>query len=278
MKAVKRFKGLLDKKRPDALAGALGKGVRTFHPSAQGGDATSEPGLQRSRSADIDDRRNVEQALATEGVHHDSRHTATSASRGPSRIDSSVTILDTPYQAPPDKTTQHHRGHKLHEDQVPLTSPPESYSESSGEKGHAHDPMDHEPLFLGIGTGGDEHLEHTPHEIIAESPTAAEFSIYDTAYQEEVERIRALQGNNATVYLTRRVDSKKEYKADENMVDAPHQSEIRGGPHKGFKGLLDRAREKQSETPKKNTVSGNSQTFAELTANAIENTKAMEKI
>jgi [calcium/calmodulin-dependent protein kinase] kinase len=270
MKAVKKFKGLVEKKRPEAFAGTLGKGVRTLHPSSSSGDAIFEPGL------DVDDRRNVEQALAIEGVHHDTRPTASSKSRAPIRVDSSVTMIDMPHQTSPERASHHHRGHKLHNDQEPQINPPELHSESSGEKGHAHDPMDERPLFLGIGGGGDESLELPPDEIVAESPTAAEFSIYDTAYQEEVERIRAAQGHSATVYLTRRVDSKTAHKADENMIDEPKQSEIEGRPHEGFKGLLDRAREKQSERAK-DTVGGSSQTFSEITAKALESTKAMGK-
>jgi [calcium/calmodulin-dependent protein kinase] kinase len=253
MKAVQKFMSLLDKKRPAALSGVLGKGIRTLHPLSI--DGHSEPTLHKSKSSDLDDRRIVEAALAAEGVHRDMT----------SRIDDSM-IVDEPQEE-----HAHHKGHKLSEDELP---PPHAVlrSESSGEKGHAHDPLDEEPLFLGIGTGGgDESLDVPQEEIVAESPTAAEFSIYELAYQKEVERIRAAQGYTATVYLTRRVDGKKEYKADENMIDAPNAAQVEGSmPHKGFKGLLDEAREKSSQPEVKNAGSK----FSDIAAKAIENTRA----
>src|SRR4051812_43101850 len=95
MKAVKKFKSLIEKKRPEAFAGTLGKGVRTLHMSSSG-DGTIEPtSLHRSKSVDIDDRRNVEQALASEGVHHDAEH-AVSKAPGLSRLDLSVVMVDEP--------------------------------------------------------------------------------------------------------------------------------------------------------------------------------------
>jgi [calcium/calmodulin-dependent protein kinase] kinase len=129
-----------------------------------------------------------------------------------------------------------------------VASPPPR-TQSAGEKGHAHDPMDHELLWLGIGPGLEQ---STPPETptCAESPTAAEFNIYDTAYQLEVERIREAKGRKATVYLTRRVDGKKEYQEDAYMVDAPKEHEIEGAPHKGFKSVLDAAREKERSVRK----------------------------
>lgn len=273
MKAVKKFKRLIERKRPEAFAGTLGKGLRTLH-SSFGDDATSEPVLHRSRSVDMDDRHNVEQALAAEGVHHDVTPVASNP-MGSTRMDSSVTMID---KVGEEFVTPHHRGHKLHADQLPQIQPAELHSESSGEKGHAHDPLDEQPLFLGIGSGGDDSLTLPQQDIVAESPTAAEFSIYDTAYQEEVERIRVAQGRTTTVYLTRRVDSKKEYKADENMIEAPKQSEIEGRPHEGFKGLLDRAREKQAEQPQGNDkVGGINRTFSEIASEAVANTMAMGK-
>lgn len=274
MKAVQKFKALVDQKRPIALSKTIGKGIRTFH--SPGGDATSEPALHKSRSVDMHDRRMVEAALAAEGVHHDIDAPDTKDSRPliTNRMDSTVTMIHVPHRQ--DSEDQpHHKGKRIHSEDLP--DHPELHSESSGEKGHAHDPLDEEPLFLGIGSGGYDSLDVPPQELVAESPTAAEFNIYDTAYQEEVERIRAAQGHKATVYLTRRVDKKKEYKADENMIDAPKQSEVAGTAYEGFKGLLDRAREKQHEEPAIDKVGGTGQTFSEIATKALENTKAMGK-
>lgn len=275
MKAVQKFKSALERKRPAAFAATLGKGVRILH-SLPDGDTAFEPGLQRSRSVDVDDRRNVEQALTIEGVHHDSER-ATLGFHGPTRLNSSVTMMDIPLQASQDKAHHDYHRHKLHADQAPQIQPSELHSETSGEKGHAHDPLDEQPLFLGIGSGGDDSLEPPTDALVAESPTAAEFSIYDTAYQEEVERIRSAQGHSTTIYLTRRVDSKKEYKTDKNMIDAPIQSEIEGGPHKGFKELLDRAREQQNISESKDALARSGQAFSKIAAKALENTKTMGK-
>lgn len=209
MKAVKKFKALIHKKRPEAFAGTLGKGIRTIHSS--GGVVTSEPALHKSRSVDIHDRRTVEAALAAEGIHHGGRHS--------DPVDPSVTMIDAHSQVVQDQELSHQKGQKASSGEFQDLEHPDWHWESSGDKGHAHDPLAEEHLFLGIGTGGyDDTLEIPQNEIVAESPTAAEFSIYDLAYQQEVERIRASQGHHATVYLTRRVDGKKEYKADENMV------------------------------------------------------------
>ena len=275
MKAVNKFKGLIDRKRPAALSKTLGKGIRTIQ--TPGSDGTSEPALHKSRSLDVHDRRTIETALAAEGVHHDIDAPETNDSR-PSftnKMDSTVTMINaSAHEGSEDK--HHHNAKKA--DLKDLPDRPELHSDSSGEKGHAHDPLDEAPLFLGIGSGGDNSLEVSLQELVAESPTAAEFNIYDTAYQEEVERIRSAQGHKATVYLTRRVDTKKEYKADENMIDAPKQSEVKGRPLEGFKGLLDRAREQHHEGPVGNdTVGGTGRAFSEVAAKALENTKAMGK-
>ena len=273
MKAVQKFRALVDQKRPALLSTALGKGIRTLHPS-ENVDSQSEPTLHKSRSADLDDRRRVETALAAEGVHHDLEPQDANLHRGMgNRMDSSVTMIDAPADS-----EEHHQGHKIGAGEVP--DHPEVHRQESGEKGHAHDPLDEEPHFLGIGTGGNDSLDVSPEDIVAESPTAAEFSIYDTAYQQEVERIRAAQGKTATVYLTRRVDSKKEYKEDANMIDAPNADEVKSSlPHQGFKGLLDKAREKgeEPEAVAKERLGTSSSSFSAIAAKALENTRALGK-
>ncbi|KAF7115039.1 hypothetical protein CNMCM5793_001075 [Aspergillus hiratsukae] len=114
-----------------------------------------------------------------------------------------------------------------------------------GTRGHARDPLEEQFPYLFIGpstyTGSDlgvghetdmdrdpaqpdtllsdEPLETSPAgdaaiPIVSESPGAAEFDIYETAYRQEVGRIRKLtlarQGTLAKVYLTRRVEGKDE--------------------------------------------------------------------
>jgi [calcium/calmodulin-dependent protein kinase] kinase len=242
MKAVTKFKNLIDKKRPAAFDETLGKNVRTLHLTD--GSVTSEPALHKSRSVDLSDRRHVEAALTAEGVHHD---VFPASNRLPStRVDSSVVMIDS-LGTKGQEASPRHRSYISASSEVQELEHSDSRSASSGEKGQAHDPLSEEPLFLGIGTGGDSSLELPQNETVAESPTAAEFNIYDLAYQQEVERIRSEHGHRATVYLNRRVDNMKEYKTDASIVDDPKTSEVKGMPHGGWGQLIDRLREKENE-------------------------------
>ncbi|KAK3940487.1 Pkinase-domain-containing protein [Diplogelasinospora grovesii] len=70
-----------------------------------------------------------------------------------------------------------------------------SVEEGEGEKGHAHDPTDVDPIYLGIGTGDmDDFSRHRPppadQDIVSDSPTAVDFNIYDRAFEDELERIK----------------------------------------------------------------------------------------
>ncbi|KAL4926088.1 putative calcium/calmodulin dependent protein kinase [Aspergillus undulatus] len=114
-----------------------------------------------------------------------------------------------------------------------------------GTRGHARDPLEEDCPFLYIGPstftgtapidianaetppmilGSDDSTSTIPSEadlpaevdypMVSESPGAADFDIYETAYRQEVERIRQDKGTDSTeppmVYLTRRVDGKDE--------------------------------------------------------------------
>jgi calcium/calmodulin-dependent protein kinase kinase 2 len=90
----------------------------------------------------------------------------------------------------------------------------------SGDKGHAHDLTDHEPLFLGIGTGARDDFkmdEPTPN-LVSDSPTAVDFNVYDRAYEAEVERIVSNSSRMTAMYLTRLVKEKDQYASVDNMV------------------------------------------------------------
>lgn len=239
MKAVRKFKGLVERKRPSGFHDALDKGKRRFRSSPD--DGLAAPPLVQSKSEDTYDRSNIEGVLAAEGIH-------TSSSAQLSRtVDRHAPYMNSPESEDSPELPEKNRKPPR------FATPPHLNKEDSGEKGHAQDPLAEAPLFLGIGAGGvdldsfDATEEPSLFEGVAESPTAAEFSIYDTAYQEEVERIRAAQGKSATVYLTRRVDGKKEYKEDKNMIDEPNPSAIAGGPREGLKAVLDRARDKADQ-------------------------------
>ncbi|CRK05739.1 hypothetical protein BN1723_001619 [Verticillium longisporum] len=77
-----------------------------------------------------------------------------------------------------------------------------------------------EPLFLGIGTGArDEYGEPLTTDTVAESPTNADFNVYDRAYEEEVQRIMANPARKPTMYLTRFVKNRENYRTVANVVD-----------------------------------------------------------
>ena len=129
-----------------------------------------------------------------------------------------------------------------HSPQTPLSRASSATKRSAeGTRGHARDPLaeEHTYLFIGPSTYSGSLTEtsdsapdiseepedfpppdptdpgspsDTPTQIVSESPGAAEFEIYETAYRQEVERIRergnTLQTSNPTLYLTRRVEGK----------------------------------------------------------------------
>lgn len=83
-------------------------------------------------------------------------------------------------------------------------------------------PLHSAPLLLGIGPGGPDSLAGPGDEqpcMVAESPTAADFNVYDRAYEEEVERIRRDGGaDKPSVYMTRHLGpSRDRVRADEGM-------------------------------------------------------------
>jgi [calcium/calmodulin-dependent protein kinase] kinase len=295
MKAVKKFKDLIDDRRksPMGFQSVFGKGVRTApspdtslhnfqHPYTQQNQAQERPSmLHASKSLDLDDRRPIESALVAQGVHPDLR-LGDSVKAMDNRVDSSMVSTG---DLPADQAGS--TGNTINSE-IPRV-------DSFGDRGHAHDPLDEQPLFLGIGAGTGEAVESDSVEtstsnFVAESPTAAEFSIYDTAYEQEVERIRAAQGSTAKVYLTRRVDGKKRYTADDNMIKVPKLAETFGA-HTGFKSLIDRARDKEDKTltgekdGNKISTSGKdaekqattNQTFSELASKLLSDTKDVGK-
>ncbi|KAF5879248.1 putative calcium calmodulin-dependent protein kinase kinase protein [Botrytis fragariae] len=275
MKAVKKFKSKMEQRRPNAISETLGKGIRVLHPSI-GMTEQKESALHRSKSSDLEDRRLVEAALAAEGVHHDGTYPSADGPRTmASRMDSSSTIVVD--EEPIVKKVQSRSIAKT-DSSNSIEKRPEFREQQSGDKGHAHDPLDEQPLYLGIGAGVGEDgdpLNEPVQELIAESPTAADFNIYDTAYQQEVDRIRAVQGHAATVYLTRRVDHKKEYKADRHMKNLPNHTEMKGRIQEGWKGLVDRAQESKDERSLHEKLTEGHQAFSELVSKAVENTRNM---
>ena len=237
------------------MEGILGRDARFVQPPLSM-SSSEKRGLQKSRSVDTHDRRNLEQALVAEGVHRD-LHAELDAAP-PDRGDAAVAF--SPPKTPKQKSD--HSAKSGDTDTPNLTSPkrdldarpqdhrPPSTSKTlpSGfpdhHKGHAHNPLE-DHLYVGVGPGSD--FDPDP-PAVSESPPAAEINIYETAYHEQVERIRARQGRAATLFLTRRVDQQPEYKNDKYMIGPGDGDEARdSAPKSGIARLLDAARQSKKE-------------------------------
>ena len=214
---MKRFKQLLFRRRPERLEGILGSASRIVQPPM----SMRPSGLRKSRSEDANDRRPLEGALATEGVHHDIeidndirrippgvdrvayekpgfRH-AISSTRSPTKAG----LASSPLSPQPAGMTD---AKVIHENMSfrpgPSPTPSKPISIPSGPvssapstpvgKGHAHDPLE-DTLFLDIGTGEDSIPAGSSAHIVSESPGAVDINVYETAYREEVDRILARQ-------------------------------------------------------------------------------------
>lgn len=196
----------------------------------------------RARSMDTHDRRPVEGALVHEGVHRDIDAELMSKSP-PDREDGAVLHSPTTWQS---GNYELQDGGRSTPSRRELDKAIDIVHRKDSGRGHAHDPLE-DYLFLEVGPDGDEGPPDPP--AVSESPPATEVNVYETAYHEEIERIRAKQGRQATLYLTRRVDNLKEYQQDENMVglDKAHTQ-----APSGFAKMLRKARDKAAEdSPKR---------------------------
>ena len=253
MKAVKKFKGLLARRRPYLLDSILGRDTRIVQPPLSMVESERKPKHHKTRSVDTHDRRRIEQTLAAEGIHreHDSELISQAP---PDRADSAVVTgplkrKTGSYDKKGDVHSSPKRESRANPEAHRSDRGPHSREVEEGKdtgKGHAHDPLE-EYWFLQVGPGGKDDPPDPP--AVSESPPAAEINIYETAYHEEVERIRSKQGKEATLYLTRRVDNKKEYLEDENMVgiDTDHTA----APPSGFAKLLQKAKDKGASAKEK---------------------------
>lgn len=259
MKAVKRFKNSIAHKRPHGITGILGGDTRIVQPPLSISRPEKSFVHHKTRSVDTHDRRPIEGALVAEGVHRDidsSGFNQPLLDREDTAIAYSPTLSpQTPTKpksqklpeidstSPTSPRRDLHASPKDHRPQTsgssqPWTIPTPSKSKDHPGRGHAHDPLtDH--LFLSIGPGGDTDPPDPP--AVSESPPAADINIYETAYHSEVQRIRDKRGKEATLYLTRRVDAKKEYREDSNMRGVDRNAPV---GKSGFARILDLARNK----------------------------------
>ncbi|KAL8846439.1 MAG: hypothetical protein Q9221_008464 [Calogaya cf. arnoldii] len=252
MKAVKAFKRLLEGRRPGHMSRILGRDTRLVQPPiSMLRDEKPRLHNRPARSVDTADRKPLESVLAAEGIHRDidlsnferafpDRQNAVVAP-SPDNKDSEAS-RHASVSSPTSPTAKRNLNAQPKEHR-----PKPSTTDDHG-KGHAHDPLqDH--LFLAVGPYGAEEPPNPP--AVSESPAAAETNIYETAYSEEIERIRARSGTGTTLYLTRRVEEKKQFKEDENLVGRDNGGEDppKGGLSK-ILGLVKR-KEKQKDDAEK---------------------------
>ncbi|PSK46188.1 Calcium/calmodulin-dependent protein kinase kinase 2 isoform A [Elsinoe australis] len=230
-KAVKRFKKLLFKRRPELMEGILGRSSRIVAPPAP---LRAEYGIRQSRSHDVHNRRPVESALTAEGIHHELR-VSDSGKVTPQHAES-PTGSHRPSESTPDPISRSSTGLEKTGSATPAsgTSSPaargrrqdssRNFSPDDTGRGHAHDPL-LDTLYLNIGTGPESDLPTeddntgTP-GVVCESPPGVEDNIYEKAYEEEMERILAARGRAATIFLTRRVEGNASLRSREGVVGA----------------------------------------------------------
>ncbi|KAJ4302979.1 hypothetical protein N0V90_001870 [Kalmusia sp. IMI 367209] len=304
VRAVKRFKQLLFRRRPERLEGILGSASRIVQPPL----SMRPSGLRKSKSQDADDRRPIEGALATEGVHHDIE-IDNNARRVPQGIDriafeksgfrpavanarlpTKGPTTSTPISPQPVAITD---AKVIHENMSyrpppskPITIPTGLVSSAPGTpvgKGHAHDPLQ-DMLFLDIGTGEDSIPPGNDSHIVSESPGAVDINVYETAYREEVDRILSRReattpGRRPTLYLTRRVENVKSIIRETDAIfDHGKQPPTPSDLKTGFKSFVEKAKkeiEYRGEWQKLNE--GKEGKLSRITRNVREKKRAVEE-
>ncbi|KAI9166874.1 calcium/calmodulin-dependent protein kinase [Paramyrothecium foliicola] len=79
-----------------------------------------------------------------------------------------------------------------------------------------------QPLILGIGTGARDAFaqDDATSDVVADSPTAVDFDVYDRAYKEAVERhMNSRSTEKPTMYLTKFVKDREPFRGVANVVD-----------------------------------------------------------
>lgn len=244
IKAVRRFKQLLMRKRPEMMEGIFGRASRIVAPPSLLGRAYPS---RKSKSQDTHDRKPVEQALIAEGIHHPlevnednevSPQCFEQARQSETTLiqDHSIEQETTEGRLSQRKETESHR-------------PParrRTSSQNSKSRGHAHDPL-RDNLWLNIGAGTDPVTD--PETCISESPTGTEEGIYEMAYRQEMDNILERRGRAATMFLNRRVEHRSDIKKHDNIIDharAATMSAFSGGSSDsaggGLAGLVQKAR------------------------------------
>lgn len=224
MRAVRRFKRLLHRRRPHLMEGIFGRDSRLVTPP----NTYQNADVREARSSDAHDRRPFEKAMAREGVHRDVNVTD-DWEKLPLGVDKLVKVTDsTATGASGTPARQSSSGDASRENPVSQpekhrTAPPRSFTFPAVDhaKGHAHNPL-LDTLYLSIGPDVNANLVSDPeHMVVSESPPAVELDIYEQAYQDEMARIKAQKGKSASMYLTRFVEHRDDLREIQGVLDRP---------------------------------------------------------
>ncbi|KAJ9661732.1 hypothetical protein H2201_006403 [Coniosporium apollinis] len=244
MKAVKRFKQLIFKKRPDLMQGILGSASRIVQPPLS---MRSYNVHRRSRSFDTDDRRAVESALVREGVHREIP-ISDDLIRQPEELNKKAIFSEDNTSHESNRSSKQTEVSSRSEHKSPEAEPvpaAERHLRRETRKGQAHDPLE-DTLFLDIhapeSVSDDTTVDPERPHIVLESPAAADVNVYEQAYQEEIDKILKGKGERATLYLTRRVEGNKEISGNEHLIGGTQDDAET--PKSGLAKLLQKAKAK----------------------------------
>jgi len=213
MRAVKRFKRLVGRKRPHLMNSFFGRDSRIVAPPHS---SRTTPDATESRSVDAQDRRPLEQALTREGIHRriPINDELEKLPAGMDRIVKLTSSLDE--EGPPVIYPS--------KPQAPRNTRGFDFPSEESAKGHAHDPLK-DTLFLDIGVDPDAPDGHgdPEHPVLSESPSGVDANIYEQAYQDEMERVLQRRGRAASMYLNRRVEHREDLRSLTSFLDQPKE-------------------------------------------------------
>lgn len=207
MKAVKRFKRLVRRKRPEILDSIFGRESRFTQPPHSVSSSSS-------RSVDTSNRKPLETALVVEGVHRDIDRDIDkdiSEPLGETNLSDGSTCEKDQFRASKPARNQ--------ESPPPfLRQKSSTFPINQPAKGQAHDPLE-DRLFLHIGSDPETTPEDHEFPHVSESPRGVDENIYEAAYQEEMKRILESK-NTADLVLTRRVEHIERLRRHPNVLSS----------------------------------------------------------
>lgn len=200
MKAANRFKSLIKSKRSGLFQSFLGSASNIVHPPSameRSGSTSKDHSASDVSKDDLQKTRHV----MKEELGDDTDGLANVLSHLPDKIrkaDNASSYQESQMFSPRSLR-------KVHTEPI---------HRSSQTKGHAHDPLE-DVLFLNIGQGPDVEQCSDDFAVCESPPPADHMNVYQSAYEEEVNKIKQRQGKAATIYLTRRIDKKWAEKIDQ---------------------------------------------------------------